>query len=118
MEITSVKLQENGYLVNGNMYVPNDPANRHYQMVQDWIALGNTPEPIETPAEEQARLLREHEAEKSRRLGETDFTQLIDENALLSPTEQTDIADYRNQVRNATLASGFPHAPSWFSSRL
>ena len=29
--------------------VPNDPANRHYQEVQDWIALGNTPDPADPP---------------------------------------------------------------------
>jgi hypothetical protein len=47
--ITSCKLQESGYLINGNMSVPNDPANRHYVMVQEWIAEGNTPEPYIEP---------------------------------------------------------------------
>ena len=32
-----------GYLVNGNMGVPNDPENRHYQEILDWINAGNTP---------------------------------------------------------------------------
>jgi len=49
--ITSCKLQDSGYLVNGNMSVPNDPANRHYVMVQEWIAEGNTPAPEFTDAE-------------------------------------------------------------------
>ena len=31
------------------LHVPNDPANRHYQQVQDWIALGNTPDPADPP---------------------------------------------------------------------
>jgi len=45
MEITSVKIRElSSYLVNGNMYVPNDPANRHYQLILDWINEGNLPE--------------------------------------------------------------------------
>ena len=47
MTIQTVKFQENGYLVNGNMFVPSDPENRHYQMVQEWIAEGNTPEPAD-----------------------------------------------------------------------
>jgi hypothetical protein len=49
--IKTVKLQENGYLVDGTMSVPYDNSNRHYQEVQEWIAEGNTPEPIFTEAE-------------------------------------------------------------------
>ena len=45
MTIETVKLHENGgYLINGNMSVPNDPANRDYQELLDWINEGNTPE--------------------------------------------------------------------------
>jgi hypothetical protein len=43
MIIETVKTKENSYLVNGTMSVPNDPANRHYQMILDWINDGNTP---------------------------------------------------------------------------
>ena len=43
MTIETVKLQDSGYQVNGSMSVPNDPANRHYQMILDWINEGNTP---------------------------------------------------------------------------
>lgn len=43
--INTVKLQHSGYLVNGNMSVPNDPDNRHYKAVQEWIADDNTPSP-------------------------------------------------------------------------
>ena len=50
MEITSVKLQvspngeDSGYLVNGNMSVPEAEGNRHYQAILDWINEGNLPE--------------------------------------------------------------------------
>jgi len=44
MTIETVKTQEYGYLVNGNMSVPNNPANRDYQDILDWINEGNTPE--------------------------------------------------------------------------
>ena len=45
MTIETVKLQESGgYQVNGNMSVPNDPANRHYQDILDWVNAGNLPE--------------------------------------------------------------------------
>ena len=43
MTIETVKIQEYGYLVNGNMSVPNNPANRDYQQILDWINEGNTP---------------------------------------------------------------------------
>ena len=50
--ITSCKLQEfGGWLVNGSMNVPNDPANRDCADVLQWIAEGNTPAPQYTDAE-------------------------------------------------------------------
>lgn len=51
MEITTVKLQREGYLLNDSIYVPNAIGNREYDAIQEWIALGNTPEPEFTPAE-------------------------------------------------------------------
>ena len=49
--IETVKIQENGYLVNGSMSVPMAEGNRHHQEVLEWIAEGNTPEPEFTQAE-------------------------------------------------------------------
>ncbi|MCP4929884.1 MAG: hypothetical protein GY918_12585 [Gammaproteobacteria bacterium] len=44
MNIETVKIQQDsGYLVNGNMSVPEAEGNRHYQMILDWINDGNTP---------------------------------------------------------------------------
>jgi hypothetical protein len=48
--ITTVKLKEDGWLVNGIWNVPDDPDNRHYQLVQDWLA-SNTPDPEFTQEE-------------------------------------------------------------------
>ena len=31
----------NGYTVDNNLFVPMDVDNRHYQMIQTWIAEGN-----------------------------------------------------------------------------
>ena len=49
--ITSCKSQESGWLVNGNMSVPNSRPNRHCADVLQWIAEGNTPAPEFTDAE-------------------------------------------------------------------
>jgi len=43
MTIQTVKLLDSGYLVNGNMSVPEAEGNRHYQQILDWINDGNTP---------------------------------------------------------------------------
>jgi len=43
MTIETVKIQEYSYLVNGDMIVPNDPANKDYQLILDWINEGNIP---------------------------------------------------------------------------
>ena len=49
--ITSCKSQGYGWLINGTISVPNDPANRHCADVLAWIAEGNTPAPEFTDAE-------------------------------------------------------------------
>ena len=50
-EIKSVKIQGNGYLLNGTMSVPTADGNREYELIKLWIAEGNTPEPEYTEAE-------------------------------------------------------------------
>ena len=50
-EIKSVKIQGNGYLLNGTMSVPMADGNREYELIKLWIAEGNTPEPEFTEAE-------------------------------------------------------------------
>ena len=42
--IETVKILKGSFLVDGTMSVPNDPANRHYQAILDWINEGNLPE--------------------------------------------------------------------------
>ena len=59
-EIKSVKIQGNGYLLNGTMSVPMADGNREYELIKLWVAEGNTPEPefseeeLEAIAKEQA----------------------------------------------------------------
>lgn len=51
MNIDTVKLQSNGYLVNNTMSVPNDTANSDYQKVQEWIKEGGIVAPEFTEEE-------------------------------------------------------------------
>ena len=71
--ITSCKVQESGWLINGNMSVPNDPANRHCAGVLAWIAEGNTPAPEFTDEEIAANTQAELNATSQAYLDSTDW---------------------------------------------
>ena len=73
MTITTVKLQESGWLVNGNMSVPNDPANRHCVNILEWIAEGNTPAPQYTDEEIAANAQAQINATSEAYLASTDW---------------------------------------------
>ena len=51
MEITSVKIQSNGWLLNGNISVPDTSGNMEREAIVAWIAEGNTPDLEFTDAE-------------------------------------------------------------------
>ena len=47
MTITSAQYTENNENIKATidgteMFVPLDPANRHYQAIQEWVSEGNT----------------------------------------------------------------------------
>jgi len=71
--ITSCKLNESGWLVNGTMSVPNDPANRHCADVLQWIAEGNTPAPEFTDLEIAANAQSSINSESLEYLKSTDW---------------------------------------------
>jgi len=71
--ITSCKTLEFGWQVNGNMGVPNDPANRHCADVLAWIAEGNTPDAQFTDAEIAANTQAETNATSQAYLDSTDW---------------------------------------------
>jgi hypothetical protein len=73
MEIISVKQQTNGYFVNGNTFIPEANDNPYYQLILQWIADGNTPEPQFTQAELDAQVLAASIAEALQYLKDTDF---------------------------------------------
>lgn len=49
--IETVKIQGQGYLLNGTMSVPKADGNREYELIKQWLAEGNTPEPEFTDEE-------------------------------------------------------------------
>ena len=50
MNIKTCKLGADGtYIVNDNICVPDNMANSHRVMIQEWIDAGNTPEPYVAP---------------------------------------------------------------------
>ena len=75
--IKTVKLQENGYLLNGSMSVPKVEGNRHYNDIKVWLE-SNTPEPEFTEAELEAKEISEKLAEAKQYLLDTDFKVLPD----------------------------------------
>ena len=64
MDIQSVKVLANTYLVNESLSVPMVPSNRHYKKVVEWLKFNNaTPEftasQLTARAREQAKLARD-----------------------------------------------------------
>ena len=49
--IETVKIQCQGYLLNGNMHVPKADGNKEYEAIKVWLSEGNTPEPEFTEEE-------------------------------------------------------------------
>ena len=51
MDIQTVKIQGQGYLLNGTMSVPKADGNRECELIKQWLLDGNTPEPEFTEEE-------------------------------------------------------------------
>lgn len=49
--IQTVKIQGEGYLLNGIMNIPKVNGNREYELIKQWLEDGNTPEPEFTEEE-------------------------------------------------------------------
>ena len=59
MEILTVKIQGQGYLLNGTMSVPMADGNREYELIKQWLAEGNEPEAEFNAEELEAQRLAE-----------------------------------------------------------
>ncbi len=79
MEILKVKYNSSeGYIVNDTIIVPNAKGNRHYTMVQEWIANGGVVDPFETPSEIALREKNEANEAIKRELDELDKLSIRD----------------------------------------
>ena len=99
--ITSCKLQTSGWLVNGNMSVPNDPANRHCADVLAWIAEGNTPAPEFTDAEIAANAQELTNATSRAYLASTDW--YVTRRSDTGEAIPTDVTTAREAARSAIV---------------
>ena len=94
MDIQTVKISGEGFLVNGNMSIPNAEGNRHFKMVQEWLALGNVPEPEFTADELAAQDLAIEQAWVVAELAQADKELFILEDG--DPRGKADIPAWRN----------------------
>ena len=101
MIIETVKLTDGGWQVNGNMGVPNDPANRDCQDVLAWIAEGNTPAPQFTDAEIAANTQAELNATSQAYLASTDW--YITRKAETGDAVPSEITTLRTAARDAIV---------------
>ena len=99
--ITSCKLSDFGWQVNGNMGVPNDPANRDCADVLAWIAEGNTPAPEYTDAEIAANTQAELNATSQAYLASTDW--YITRKAETGDAVPSEITTLRTAARDAIV---------------
>ena len=98
-EIKSVKIQGQGYLLNGTMCVPKADGNREYELIKEWLSEGNTPEPEFTEEELAQQELEAKIAEAKTYLASTDFKMTVDYYATLTPEQQEELIAKRAEAR-------------------
>ena len=101
MNITTVKLQNIGWLVNDNTSVPNDPNNSDCVDVLAWIEEGNTPAPQFTDEEIAANTQEVTNATSRAYLASTDW--YIVRRAETSEGVPSDIITARAAARDAIV---------------
>ena len=74
--IETVKIQGQGYLLNGTMSVPMADGNKEYEAIKQWLSEGNTPEPEFTEEELAQQELQVKLNEAQAYLTKTDYKML------------------------------------------
>ena len=98
-EIQTVKIQGQGYLLNGIMSVPKADGNIEYELIKQWIAEGNTPEPEFTEEELQITSINKQAQEAKAYLASTDFYMTVDKYAELNETRKVELTTKREEAR-------------------
>lgn len=97
--IQTVKIQSEGYLLNGTMSVPKADGNREYELIKEWLSEGNTPEPEFTEAELAQQVLDKSIAEAKAYLASTDFKMTVDYYATMTLEQQEMLSTKREEAR-------------------
>ena len=105
-EITSVKIQGQGYLLNGTMSVPKADGNREYELIKEWLAEGNTPEPEFTEAELAQQVVDKQIAEAKTYLASTDFKMTVDYYSTMTAEQQEELSTKRAEARTFLKEQG------------
>ena len=105
MEIISVKTQWQGYLLNGTISVPKADYNSEYELINVWIAQGNTPEPEFTDEELTTQKQNEFRANRNTLLDNVDKAINIAEDL---GNDSTLLRTYRQALRDATVTWVMP----------
>lgn len=99
MEIQSVKIQGQGYLLNGSMSVPKADGNREYEAIKQWLSEGNIPE-LEFTYEELAQQeLNKKIQEAKAYLASTDFYMTVDKYTELDEARKVELTTKRAEAR-------------------
>ena len=101
MEIQTVKIENDGFRVNGNMCVPVSLDNADYVLVAEWIAEGNTPEPEFTDAEIAANAQAELNVTSRAYLASTDW--YVTRHAETGAAIPADVTTAREAARSAIV---------------
>jgi hypothetical protein len=94
IEISKVKIQSNGWLLNDNIFVPDIVGNKEREAILAWIAQGNTPDPEFTDAELLANA-------KTAKLSEVTSEYNASISALVGGADKFEIASWTKQEAEA-----------------
>lgn len=97
--IQTVKIQGQGYLLNGTMSVPKADGNREYELIKQWLLEGNIPEPEFTEEELRITSINKQIQEAKTYLASTDFYMTVDKYAELDEARKVELTTKRAEAR-------------------
>ena len=103
--IKTVKIQGQGYLLNGTMCVPKADGNSEYELVKQWMSEGNIPEPEFTEEELVQQEINMQINKYKQYLDSTDFKMTVDYYATLTEAEQIELTQKRLEAREFIRAN-------------